>query len=407
VGRALPPIFIMSRHFTAAVFLLLTTACAHVPDAAVIDDPLDPQAAAFFSVPDKPEDPDGAAVGLRGLGAPPGTDFMQYGREWADRRGSDPNALQVVWDPEKADCWLWIDDSSRSPEDHERCAAAESEIVEMLRDNALIMDRYRQVQRLRGSSLLATKGMPFITMSKLTDIDMTLDSRHGRHEQALRKWAVHHEFLQRMSAESGTWFDVAINQVNENLSLSTLESLLWRAPQITNRQAEELLAVLRPSTMARYDIAALMRWNYKAVQYFYETSPDRNFLAPNYIANHYYRYSQHVIESSERPRSVIDAFELGPSDPNFLPTQKFLATQFAYRNSQLISSMHRSNRLMRLLTMKVRVMKESVPDDRIGEYVAAHGDELRDPESGSPARWDSEKRVLYYEIAEPWEIVRL
>jgi hypothetical protein len=69
--------------------------------------------------------------------------------------------------------------------------------------------------------------------------------------------------------------------------------------------------------------------------------------------------------------------------------------------------MHRSNRRMRLLTMKVKMKKESVPNDRIGEYVAAHGDELRDPESGSPVRWDSKKRVLYFEHTEPWESVRL
>jgi hypothetical protein len=99
--------------------------------------------------------------------------------------------------------------------------------------------------------------------------------------------------------------------------------------------------------------------------------------------------------------------EWEPRDPNFWPTQKFLVTQFDRGYGSIINSMHRSNRRMRLLTMKVKMKKESVPNDRIGEYVAAHGDELCDPESGSPVRWDSKKRLLYFEHTEPWESVRL
>ena len=387
---------------------LFAAACAHPPSAStVVDEQLDPQAAAFFAASDPPGDPNAAAIGLRGLGAPLGSDFMQYGRERVDRWESDPDPVSIVWEPEKVDCWLYIDDSTISAEDNARCAALEGDIVKNLRDNALVLDRYRAVQHLPGSPLRAARGTLLIQMVKLTDIDMTLDSRHGRHGEALGKWVTHHSFLQRMSGAAESWVGAAICQVNENLDLATLESLLWRAPTISDEQADRILDVLRPSTMARYPIANLMRSGYKGVRYFYENSPDKEFLAPRYITNRYYRYAQHVIDSAEMPMEFINDFDLGPGDASFWPSRQFLERQLHFHSVEIIKSMHRSNRWMRLLTMKVRIMKEKVSHDRVPEYVAVHGDELQDPVTGFPVRWDSKRGVIYFETTEPWESVRL
>ena len=69
-------------------------------------------------------------------------------------------------------------------------------------------------------------------MAKLAAIEINVDLRQGHADKSYRKWAENHAFVRRMSSAGGTWVAVGINLVNEGISLSVIESLLYRAPQL-------------------------------------------------------------------------------------------------------------------------------------------------------------------------------
>jgi hypothetical protein len=390
--------------------ILIVALAAKASDATPTDEPLDPQAAAFFATATKPVDTDNATIGLFGLSAPPGVDFMQYGRTEAKRiasgLGVDPNGLQVAW-PSRVGCWSWSDpDSSDKTPD---CASLE-EAIATVRENATMLDRYREVQRLPAApDSFWGAGSLFISMVKLSVTEMKIDSRRGHFEDAYRKWADHHAFLQRMCSVSESWLVTAVCLVNEGLSLYALEPLLWRAPQLIDVHAEEFLRLLESGSGSRYNLPGIMRSGHAEVMRAYETSDNKDFLSPNYITNRYYRYATRVMELAENPESAFDDFEesgVELHDPQFWPSARFLFP-FIKVPRELIKSMHSKDRQMRLLATKVRIVKDKVGDDRIADYLAANAGKWHGPASNAPVLWDPARRVLYFENTLDWQAVRL
>src|SRR5260221_6879175 len=109
--------------------------------AIASDEALDPRAAAFYATPVVAADRDNATLGLLGLSAPMGADFMEYGHIAAKRQQEereqpkDPNRLEVVWDRERMQCWF--DDYEpfdKSPE----CAPID-EAIQTLKRNAELL----------------------------------------------------------------------------------------------------------------------------------------------------------------------------------------------------------------------------------------------------------------------------
>lgn len=395
-------------------FIICTLSLGEVGCAAIArDEPLDEEAATFFATAQKPNDQNNASIGLLGLSAPAGQDFMAYGRTFAamwgmnsdaspEKRTEESNSLKIKWDQMRMDCWT--DDYEPFDQDP-KCAPIE-EATQTLRDNAELLSRYQQIQKMAtapGYSL--GRATPFMVAAKLAAVEIKVDRTEGRATQAYRKWADQHVFLRNMNSTGGIWLEVAVNLVNEGISLSVIESLLFRAPHLIDNHYDELITLLAAGNIARFNIPGIMRSEHALFMQSYEFKEGRKAIFPNYITNRHYRHAKRVIEIASGPASLLDdgavntykcfkEMEKNETDPRFSASAEYIQPSMSF---ELIKSMHAKNRLMNLLTMRVRIFKDRVPDSQIAAYLKANTADMREPFTNGTMQWDKGKRVLFYD----------
>ena len=157
------------------------------------DETLDPGFKDFyFKDPVRIPDDQNAAIGLLGLSAPAGSDFIEHGRavvrNWRElARGGGrivmPGKLESTVQQLELDCWIAPENYSKDS----RCAS-ESRLATLLKENSEPLARYRQVFRLPHFS-----GVPFadallLDLNKLIVAEIRLDLRKRRTKQAYEKW---------------------------------------------------------------------------------------------------------------------------------------------------------------------------------------------------------------------------
>ena len=59
--------------------------------------------------------------------------------------------------------------------------------------------------------------------------------------------------------------------------------------------------------------------------------------------------------------------------------------------------MHNKNQWMALLSMRIRIFKEKVPESQIAAYLVAHVANMRESFTDGPMQWDQNKRVLFFD----------
>lgn len=381
------------------------------------DEPLNPEAAAFYAVPPKGAGTSSAAIGLLGLTAPLGEDFMGYGRNIAARTYVDglPAALnevdksrrlEIKWNEARMNCWT--DDYEPLDKDPQ-CAPIE-EAIQVLRDNREFLNRYKQVQKLEPASglTLAAGARSFISATKLTLVEAKINLRQGRNEAAYHLWANQHAFLRRMASSGGNWVETAIVLVNEGLSLSFAESMLFDAPQLIDKNFDELSKLLAPESIARFNFPEMMRNEYAILKLFMNSAENRDHLYSNFITNRHYQYATEIMELAILPAGSLDErkaagskyrkqLEIFAQDEKFAASAEFIKPALHLLPFSLIKSMHSKNRSMNLLTIRLNVYKDKVSDADIPAYLASNAANLREPFNDSPMQWNPAKRLLFYE----------
>lgn len=403
-------------HSGCSIFLFAFAFAGSTNAALSVDETLDAGAAAFYAPAPTHGDHNNASIGLMGLGAPVGQDFMAYGRALAaqpipltlaeaQKRSEVPNALKLKWDQQRMECWT--DDYEPFDKDP-KCVTIE-EAIQTLRDNAELLKRYRLVQKLPAASgFIQAGGVRSVEMAKLTAIEIKVALRQGRTEEAYRTWADHYAFWRRMNSTDRTWVEVAIGLVNEGISLGTLESLLFHSPQLIDKHYDELVSLLTPENIARYNFPGIMRTEYALAMGAYKADKNKAAILPNYITNRHYRYAQQILEVAEKPASELSEIgakpckclkpiELNSSDPRFAASAEFIGPSVHLGTFELIKSMHAKNRLMNLLTMRIRISKDKVRDAEVESYLSANAANIREPFTNGPMQWDAGKRLLYYD----------
>ena len=379
------------------------------------DETLDPRAAAFFASRGNSNDDSNASIGLAGLNAPAGHDFMAYGRMQIRSFGSasgatnkdqnDDKRLEVVWNRERMECWT--DDYApfeQSPE----CALLE-EAIKTLEDNAELLARYRKIQGLPVEpGIWLFRGSQFIAMAKLTAIAIKVDWRQGRFEDAYRKWADQQAFMRKMTAGGGTWVGTAISLVNEGINLTAGETLLFHAPQLIETHHDELRQLLKPSGISHYNLAEIVRSEYAVTKFLYDAAENKKSLFPNYITNRFFRYGEAVLKVAHSPTGrhhdqradkceCVKDLEITAANRRFADSAKFVRDGIEKIPISIIQSMYAKDRLMLLLTLKIDVIKNKVADAGIAAFSAAFASDKSTLLAGALIRWDPDKRALSFE----------
>jgi hypothetical protein len=421
------PIKFSAKFIFRSLFILPVIGMVYVvfllfrPDAA-----LSQAANALLNQPQKPiADKDNVTLALYGLQAPLNADSTSYGRalKSAFENGESLKDKESVLGvlpfslPDEIRCWVGALDVPRS--DKPDCASADR--LEKILRESVHLQRYRALQKLSGvESELPARAQQIIDLQKLHTADVMLDMEQGRVEIAYQKWRDNHVFLAKMSSAGGAWLSVAINLVNEGLSLALLDDLLKAAPTLARSHHAEIIQLMSTSAMQRYDMQKIMAAEMKFLQgntknIFSDAGlykPNfaahlvRPFINENYLLNNYADYATQFLATTSKNSNVPTALNqvreqnthVSLSSIDFLnPVNSVLGKKWiadGNKTVELFNSMQNKESLQRLNILRLQIARDGIADENIPMYLKTLPKTLLNPFDQTSAVWDSVKREL-------------
>jgi hypothetical protein len=394
----------------------------------LLDAPVAPQRDALLvsrSIPDSRN----VAVGILGITAPKGTDFIQYGIQIKALHSSGaPNgqiqemvrgskALRPTVEGTQVTCWLdpdWTLFKGCLPFDN---ASA------VLEENKELLERYRALYRLGSYAAVDIYyNDAFLVLVRLAVAEMHIDLRKGDHEAAYRKWYQQLQFIKRNLRSTDTWVGKAIGLVAIGMTVPFLDALLLAKPDIAKVHRTELYEILSPDGIAAFDPDGIARAEFHLLNKAFNQSPVRHseygidtmhWLAfylgqKNRVLNRFAAFAPEYAASLRLPWSDMENESDRLREKYMYPTASevvldpfgsLLLAQFIdgeLRIREMLRQMHITDGRFRLATLLVRLINENVPDSAIPAFVAATDPRFRDPFSAAAPRWDPKDRKIYF-----------
>jgi hypothetical protein len=391
----------------------------------LFDAHLDPRLDAFLHSADSVPDAKNMAIGIAGLGAPRGTDFMKFGAEikklhehaaWPDirRKFHGPDELKLTVESARIDCW--IDPDWPGSKD---CLPFEN-VPQVLAENREILERYKALYKL---GRYVSVGQPFsdlIPLTKLAVAEMRLDMRNGNYEAAYAKWRDQFRFTGNYLRGQDDWVGKAVGLVDLGMSFSVIESLLVKQPSLARAHFDELLQLLQPEGIEMINPVALAREQNARLDYFFKSSysPNPEFedtidrLAwklgqPNRVRNRYFAYSEDLVTVLRQPWAEMSSHLARTIDQHTSFGWEYLIDPFgslAVLNSiqwqsklrTILRQIYISGGKLRLATLVVRATHDKVRDEDIPVFLANAERGLYDPFSEKPMQWDARNGRIYF-----------
>ncbi len=398
----------------------------------LFDEKPDPQRAAFVFPPEEPlPDDKNIAVGILGLGAPRGTDFLEFGahvKELYDRRAPGAeiqrelhgtNELRLSATHDEIRCWI-------DPENYKQkdCLPFDK-APDVLKQNRELLERYKRIQKLPANANTRFFQSILLDLTNLSVAEMRLDMQAGNYEAAYAKWRDQFRFARTYLRGRDTWVGKMIGLVIAGSSLPVLEDLLVKKPQLARAHADDLLEVLRPEGIEAFNLSSSMRADYLEIDAFLrgsfpESDPfldtiDRlaqKLVQKERFGNRYARYSQDYIRALHRPwpESVEELQRLrGEYVESF--GWKDLVDPFGWvlfarhvrwqvKSTSMLQQMNIVDGRLRLATLVVQMLNSGVRDRDISAFLERADSRLKDPFTGKPMIWDSEHGRIYFVSAD-------
>lgn len=377
------------------------------------DEPIDEGFEAFYSrilVPNE----DNAAIGLSGLQAPHGQDFIKFGlstsqKIYSSKKLPETNnhIIEFVGSKEELACWSGYPQNEK---DASLCAS-EERLKILFKENAELLARYRQVLQLHHLSGLTWAAEPFLRLNRLIAAEVDTNLRHGRYEAAYQVWRDNYQFLSLgIGADTGL-LDKVIFAVAEAASLGSVKSLIHSYPGIAEKHGDEMLKLLTPSGLARWNLPGLMRAEYFMFDSILTPGTTKFWVHRNFIRNRFYRLAQAVLRASTQPPDIVEEkvnaimnefcnFKTWDIDylrdpMNAIFVKSMIGGQL--KTGDVFTFWHRRDGDLRVLTLAVMIKKQRIADEKIDDFLAAVGPELKDPFTHLPMHWDPIKRAIRFE----------
>ena len=394
----------------------------------LFDEKPDPLRVVFVSPPEEPlSDDQNIAVGILGLGAPRGTDFLKFGahmKDLYDRRVPNaeiqrelhgPDELRLSVTHEEIDCWV-------DPENYRSKGCLPFERApEVLRENRELLGRYKAVQRLPANVNTRFWLSILMDLTRLSLAEMRVDMHAGNYEVAYAKWRDQFRFARAYLRGRDTWIGKMIGLVIVGLSLPVLEDLLVKKPQLARAHANELLEVLRPDGIESLNLVSSMRAEYLNLDAFLrgplpESNPyletiDRlaHMLAQRErFGNRYAGFSRDYIGALQKPWPELEG-ELQRLRGEYVesfgwrdfidPFGRFLFVRnvnWQLKVDTTLQQMYIVDGRLRLASVVVRMVNSGIRDKDISAFLERADSRLKDPFTGRPMTWDSEHGRIYF-----------
>lgn len=394
-----------------------------------LDERPDPRREAFLLPGTGVPDEENLAVGIAGLGAPSGADFMKFGSEvrklhesYADWHEIERNVhglgeLKLTVESEQIRCW--IDPDWEGWKGFKECLPFDK-APRVLADNRELLDRYKRLYRLERHVAFGFREVDLMSFAKLAVAEMRLDMRARRYEAAYAKWRDHFRFTRNYLRGQNGWIGKSIGMVDLAFNLQLLEDLLVMRPSLSHVHYAELLELLRPRGIGLIEPDALARAQYVDLERYLRTpyardpelSDTLDWLGwklgqEHRILNRYLAYSMdygNVLRLSwtEMPGTFSKLREryvtLGWNDL-IDPFGAILLLRQIHWQLKLTSTLRQvyiEDGRLRLASLVVRIVSGHVADEQIPHFLLEAPTELNDPFSGKSMRWDAKYGRLYF-----------
>lgn len=237
-----------ARVLAWAVGSLFALALLWLAANRVLDERPDPRRDVFLRPGSGVPDAENLAVGIAGLDAPSGADFMAFGAEvkklyeacaaWPDiqRKVHGPGELKLSVEGAQIQCWVDPDWDGWSG--FKECLSFD-QAPKVLGDNRELLGRYKALYRLDRNAGFGFLERDLITFTRLAVAEMRLDMKKGRYEAAYAKWRDHFRFTRNHLHGTSGWVSRAVGMVDLGLGFAVIEDLLVMSPSLARASIPE------------------------------------------------------------------------------------------------------------------------------------------------------------------------
>lgn len=379
----------------------------------------DPGRDAFYAADTKPiPDDQNIAIALAGLNAPAGVDIIKHGRFVIDAyKQTDSNKIaetliaqkkEISFTGKPDELLCWVNDAFKKIP--KNCASA-ARISAFLIENKLLLNRYADLQKLPYSQGVIKNVMTVIHVNELLAAEIKLDIKNKKSEAAYQKWHINHQFINRVFAQEGGLVNRGLFLSLYEISLDTLEFMLFESPNITKQHADELLITLKPSGLEKYNIQGMLKLEHNSKQKYVTKMHSTSVkIQPEYIANREYRVNLDFLKEAQKLPFTFEEsqnklfeqyyYSAGNDylDINWLNPLNSILSKVVVNNVlkgfRFVELMHSKNALVKLLNLKIRIQQQNIVDADIQAFLNNAGSAYLNPFTNKPMRWIATKRVL-------------
>jgi hypothetical protein len=405
--------------FTIVLILFITTIW-------LSDEPLDPNFHRFYTDNHKEVvNQENVAVGLAGLDASSGVDFLQVGLaafksaqakqslKQSEAQLDQPkqkDKIAFVGTKEELNCWIGL----REAEDIPPQCASEQRLKDILQANKTLLERYWKITQLQHFQGLPANNQIFVDIHRLIAAEIRMKLNHGNYEDAYTEWLTNQQFVNRMIEEEAGWTEKAIFSVADSYSQASAESLFHIYKGVGTRHGDELIALFNSSGLSRWNLPGTLRAEYDVWQPFVAAYEAQFWFHPNYIRNKWLHSSQAFIAAARVPQNLANQearkvlHESGGfrswsndylKDPmNTVLVRGFLLDSLGYKSIDVLKSMHIRDAKQKALTLILLIKRRDLKDGEIANFMENADPELRNPFTGKAMNWDVKKRAIVFNV---------
>ncbi len=373
-----------------------------------------------------------AAVGILGLSAPAGTDFLQYGSRvkalyeagapWNEIQKVAKNSTALVLTVKSDQVTCWLDPFHPSYAGFKDCLAFE-QAPKVLRENKEALDRHKKLFQMdRYSNLDGSRNQMLLDLFRLSAAEIHLSLKQEKHEAAYQAWRDQFAFVKRQLRGPDTWVGKAIGLVAFGMTFQLIENLVNADPRLATTHRSELLPLFRPEGMDAFNPEGIVRAEYVLLQNAFKHPPiatedwpvDRlQWLAyylgqQNRIFNRYHAFGRDYANMLRLPWNQVGAEATRLREKHILSSEwdltidPFGSLLLGYyvnshlKATEMLRQMHIIDGKLRLATLYVRIVDERIEDRDIRSFLASAGPEFYDSFSGGPMQWNAKERTIYF-----------
>ena len=238
------------------------------------------------------------ALVISGINAPVGSDIIDHGRYVLDAYQNEILSselknkilkdieIKFTGKRDELDCWLY-DDVTKT---FENCASKER-IQALFQENKLLIERYKKLYQIPSWQGLSSSGeQTLLDINRLLVADIKLNINAGNAELAYLKWKVNTVFINQVLKHGTNTIEKAIFLVIDCFNFTSLEYLQLKQPQIMTNHYDELMVLLRPIGLTKYNLQGMLKTDFHFYEdnLFEKVTPEQN-VRINYILNRIYR----------------------------------------------------------------------------------------------------------------------